>query len=477
MRKGAYILVPSVSASPAESKSAVSDRNGANVETAQRSAHDGQLPPPAIPSEPGMTRFAIGHKTEFEPVVITGIGLVTSTGLDRETAWQAIKDGRSGVQRLRGVPGIPDDFILGATVDVPTDFPGQRKEFPLARRAAEEAITDAGIDLANSDRDRFGCSISGVMGDTSYVNQVCGRTDLLPDPHIKWWEQWLPNSCCWSVAQHFGFNGPRTSHSVACASGLVDALAAVRNIQDGQCDVALTGSSFAIDSLFASGFQKMRVLAEHEDPAQASRPFDAERSGFVMGEGAAMFIVERLSHAVARGAKIYSEIAAAKMQGDAHHVTGLDQNSESLSYLISSTLRQARLRPADIGYINAHGTGTQQNDAVETRAIRDALGTAANQVCVSSTKSMIGHLVCAAGSVELAITALALRDGFFPPTINLTSPDPACDLDYLPLVGRRGAYEHALKISVAFGGHLVAFALRRWDEADSGFLVSDVSAA
>lgn len=422
-----------------------------------------------------MSRFAPGHKLDFDPIVITGIGMITSVGNDRESTWHAVCQGQSSIRRVNGLPSLPDGMILGAMVDQELDFPGQLGNIPLARRAAQEALDDAGIDLMRVGRERFGCSISGHMGDTAFVNQQCGRADILPDPNVAWWEQWLPNSACCHVAKHFGLLGPRTSHSVACASGLVDAWSAVRNIQDGQCDIALTGSANVIDSLFASGFHKMRVLADHADPRQACRPFDAERTGFVMGEGAAMFVIERLSHAMARGANIYAEITAARMLAEAHHVTGLEESSASLSYLISNTLRQARLRPANLGYINAHGTGTKQNDVVESRGIRHALGKAADSVCVSSTKSMLGHLVCAAGSVELAITALALRDGYFPPTINLTSPDPECDLDYLPLVGRRGGYEHALKISIAFGGHLVAFALRRWEDAQSRMLPADAA--
>jgi 3-oxoacyl-(acyl-carrier-protein) synthase len=182
-----------------------------------------------------------------------------------------------------------------------------------------------------------------------------------------------------------------------------------------------------------------------------------------------MFVIERLSHALDRGAKIYAELTGGKMLAAAHHVTGLDADSEALSYLISTTLRDAGLEPDQIGYINAHGTGTQQNDLVETRGIRRALGSAADSTCVSATKSMLGHLVNASGSVELAVTALALRDGFVPPTLNLTNPDPQCDLDCIPLIGRRARFEHALKLSVAFGGHLAAVTLRRWNDPRTGF--------
>jgi 3-oxoacyl-(acyl-carrier-protein) synthase len=172
---------------------------------------------------------------------------------------------------------------------------------------------------------------------------------------------------------------------------------------------------------------------------------------------------------LARGARIYAEIAACKAFAEAHHVTGLDAESEALTHLITSTVQAAGLSPRDIGYINAHGTGTHQNDLVEMRGIRQALGPAADDVCVSSTKAMLGHMVKAAGGFELAITALAMRDGFAPPTLNLTDPDPELTFDCLPLVGRTNRFQHALKISVAFGGHLVAVALNRWNHSASGF--------
>jgi 3-oxoacyl-(acyl-carrier-protein) synthase len=229
--------------------------------------------------------------------------------------------------------------------------------------------------------------------------------------------------------------------------------------------VALAGSSEAIHPLFAAGFNNMRVLADHADPKQACRPFDVNRSGFVMGEGAAMFVLERLTHARGRGAAIYAEALGGRILTDARHLTSLEADSDALVELIVGTMRSARVAPHDIGYVNVHGTGTQQNDRVEARGIRAAFGPAADAVCVSANKSMLGHLVNASGSVELAITCLALRDGFAPPTLNLTNPDPECDLDCVPLVGRVRSLEHALKLSIAFGGHLAAVVLRRWSGA------------
>jgi len=405
-----------------------------------------------------------------EPIVITGIGLITSVGNDRESVWQSIQQGASGVRKLKGLAGIPDDLLLCAPVDITPPVRGQIKNITLAHHAAAEAIADAQVDIDTTDLERFACACSAHMTDavTGFAD-VHGLRQWVDENAVPWWKQWLPNSSCALMAEKYGLLGPRVSHSTACASGLIDVLAAARFIRDGQCDIALAGSGEAVNPLFAAAFHNMRVLAYDDVPERAARPFDRDRKGFVLGEGAAMFVLERLQHAQSRGARIYAEIKAGKMLGEAHHVTGLDRDSDALAHLIGETLRAADLTPGDVGYINAHGTGTEQNDVAEIRGIRHAFGAAAEDVCVSSAKSMIGHLVNASGSVELALTALAMRDGFAPPTINLHNPDPECDLDCLPLVGRGNRFQHALKLSVAFGGHLVAAALSRWNDASSGF--------
>jgi 3-oxoacyl-(acyl-carrier-protein) synthase len=404
-----------------------------------------------------------------EPIVITGIGLIASVGRDRESVWRAVRDGKSGVRRVGALRGLPAGLVLGAEVDFAGLPPGRMKVFPLSQIAAAEALDDARLDVGFEDADRFGCFINAHMGDTRHVDL---RLGLLADEGrggVPWWEQFLPNMGCMELANRFGLYGPRLSYSTACASSLISVLSAVRAIRDGQCDAALTGGADAIDPLFAAGFRQMKVLAEDDDPQRACRPFDRNRHGFVLGEGAGMLIVERLSHAVQRGAKIYAEVRACTALAEAHHVTGLDADSEALTRLIKETLRKGDLQPDDIGYINAHGTGTEQNDLVEMRGIRRALGRAADRVCVSSTKSMLGHMINAAGGVELALTVMAMRDGFAPPTINLTDPDPELTFDCLPRVGRRNRFQHALKLSVAFGGHLVAIALSRWNDAASGY--------
>lgn len=407
--------------------------------------------------------------SQSERVVITGMGIVASVGSSREQVWRAVQQGQSGVGRIRGVPGIPDGLIPAAMVDLPEDpeHPGRLKTVPLCLQTAREAWQDAQIDLSRCDPERVACYVSGHMGDSNYVVEKHCRWDLLPSGPQAWVRQWFPHVACSEVARELGLRGQTAAHSTACASGTIDLLAAVRAIRDGRCDVALTGSAEGIHPLFAAGFRSMRVLADHQDPTQASRPFDAARCGFVMGEGAAMFILERLGHAQRRGARIYAEILAGHVLADARHLTGLEADSDTLVRLIEMTLARAGISPHDVGYVNAHGTGTEQNDVMETRGIRRAFGRAADTVAVSASKSMLGHLVNASGSVETALTVLALRDGFLPPTINLTQPDPRCDLDYVPLVGRFFGGTLALKLSIAFGGHMAAVLLRRWDAASA----------
>jgi 3-oxoacyl-(acyl-carrier-protein) synthase len=371
------------------------------------------------------------------------------------------------VRKLRGIAGIPDDEFIGAAVDLPPSRDGRLKAVRLAERAAQEALDDARINWNTIDRDRFACAASAVVTDWSVIGDH-SRMDEVPG-RIPWSHQFLPNTPVAYLGQKFGLYGPRLAHSTACASGLIGVLAAARAIEDNQCDIALAGAGDAIDGLFAAGFKQMRVLAQHDDPTQACRPFDANRNGFVLGEGGAMFVIERLSHALARRAKIYAEIRAGRMLSEAHHVTGLDADSDALTHLIEITLDRAGLEPADIGHVNAHGTGTAQNDLVEMRAIRKSFAQAHEDLCVTANKSSLGHLVNAAGSIELAMTVLAMRDGFAPPTLNLTHPDPECTFDATPLVGRKNRFQHALKLSVAFGGHLVAVALSRWNDAATGF--------
>jgi 3-oxoacyl-(acyl-carrier-protein) synthase len=399
-----------------------------------------------------------------ERIVITGLGMVTAVGRDRESTWRAVKAGKNGVRKLCGLPGLPDGMLLGATVEhVGLDRFCDRN-FPLALAAAREALEDSRLDLRRTDRSRIATSFGTCGGPTPWMAEEYTRRGQAV-AGVPWWENLIYSAVPSRVANRLGLFGPRMVNSTACATGTIATLSAMRAIEDGQCDVAFVGAAQALHPILSAGFYNMRVLANADDPAAACRPFDANRNGFVMGEGAAVLVLERLISARARGASIYAELLGGALLSDSTHVTDLSADSAPLTHLLDRTLRRSRLAPSDVAYINAHGTGTKQNDAMETRGIRAAFGAAANDLCVSTIKANLGHLVNAAGVVELGITALALRDGFAPPTVNLTHPDPECDLDCVPLVGRRRRFEHALKISIAFGGHLAAIALRRWNGA------------
>ncbi len=235
-----------------------------------------------------------------EPIVITGIGIISSVGRDRESVWRAVREGRSGVRRLGAFRGLPTDLLLGAVVDFAGLPPGRMKVFPLSQIAAREAIDDAQVHIEAVEADRFGCFINAHMGDTRFVDERLGLLSSEAPAAVSWWDQFLPNTACVELANRFGLYGPRVTYSTACASSLIAVMSAVRAIRDNQCDIALTGGADAIDPLFAAGFRQMGVLAEDDDPQGACRPFDRNRHGFVLGEGAAMMVVERLSHAIAR---------------------------------------------------------------------------------------------------------------------------------------------------------------------------------
>lgn len=402
-----------------------------------------------------------------EPIVITGIGLITAVGQHREAAWHAIRHGRSGVRRVSGIRGIPDGSCLAATVDLDVPIPGKLKSVEMCERAADEAIRDAALNFDELDRDRFGCWVSSHYGDDRYFD---GIDQQEPDGSVPWQEQFMPHTACSRIAARWQLHGPSSSHATACASGLTELHSALLSLRRRYCDIAVVGSGESLSRLLLAGFSNMRVLAQAgDDPQSACRPFDRRRTGFVLGEGAAMFVVERLSHALRRGARIYAQIRSCQCLAEAHHITGLDEEASVLSRLIENSLERAGLERSDIGYINAHGTATQVNDLVEMRGIRRVFGADAASLCVSATKSMHGHLIGAAGAVELALTTLALRDGFAPPTLNLEEPDPEFRWDGVPLVGRARRFQHALKLSLAFGGHLVAVTLSRWNDAKTGF--------
>ncbi len=400
-----------------------------------------------------------------DPIVITGIGLGTSLGSNREQVWNAIQTGQSGIRMTTEADGLGPLRLACGMVDwLPESESHQTKALQLTRHVAQEAIVDARIDWSQIDRDRFACSIAAQFGNIGYCTEPAETRDHQPE--TDWYQWFLPCMPTDVISQDFGLYGPRLCHTTACASGLVSTIAAARAIRDDQADIAICGASDSIAPLVIAAFHRMGVLSDCPDAARACRPFDVNRSGFVMGEGAALMVLERKSHALRRGAKIYTELAGSHCLCQAHHVTGLDSSSESLQELIAQLLRKANWRKCGVDYINAHGTGTAQNDVSELQGIRGALGTMADQLYLSSSKAAIGHLINASSSVELALTALAMRDGYAPPTLNLDTPEAVGNLDCLPHEGVRVPMARALKLSLAFGGHLVGMALRQPADAD-----------
>jgi 3-oxoacyl-(acyl-carrier-protein) synthase len=356
-------------------------------------------------------------------------------------------------RRTAGAPAI-----LPAQEGTPSD-PVVR----LALQAAEEAVADARLSPTAFDRNRSGCTVSTSKGGIARIAQLAAA-QLAADSGeaIVEWMSLQPNAACAALLERFDLRGPAVAPVAACATGLASVNRAAELIQSGVCDLVLAGSADAsLTPAVVGSFRRMGVLARRfEDPSGACRPFDRRRDGFVIGEGAAVFVLEGLAHAQSRGARPYAEWVASGMSSDAAGLTRLDASAVGLTRLIHDVLRRAELASCEIDYANLHGTATIQNDALETRALKSALGTSSTRLSTSGLKGSIGHLLGAAGSVELAATMLAIRDGIIPPTANLQEPDACCDLDYTPLVARPRRIENALKLSLGFGGHLMAAVLR-----------------
>lgn len=404
-------------------------------------------------------RFPTVAQPDEDPVVITGIGIGASLGADRETVWQGVQQGKSGMRLTTEDDPVNTLRIPCAMVDWLDRDPEVLKSIQLTHHVAQEALDDAAIDWDGIDRDRFACSISAQFGDIDYLYEPKETRDTAPER--EWWNQFLPCSVTHEVGNRYGLYGPRLCHTTACASGIVSTMAAARTIQGNQADIALCGASDAIAEMVIAAFHRMGVLSTGPTPEDACRPFDKTRSGFVMGEGSAMMVLEKRSHAIKRGATIYAEFAASKALCQAHHVTGLDSEAATLTELIRRLVSRAGWTKQGPQYINAHGTGTEQNDKTELTAIRESLGRQADDVVLSSNKAVLGHLINAAGSIELALTALSLRDGFAPPTMHLKAPEAIGAIDCLPEYGCQLELDRALKLSLAFGGHLVGMALQR----------------
>lgn len=411
-------------------------------------------------------------------VVVTGIGLVTPFAVGREASWRQIRTGARAARRVElplvtpptkeSVTGL-DCFGAPAPL-VARASAGDEPIIDLALTAAEEAFADAGLPAGFSTPDRLGCVIGTSKGGLRSASRFLLATRNVMDESApteasgELWKRFLPNTPALAVAARWGAQGPVLCPVAACATGLVSLQRGVDLIHEGVCDVVLAGSTDAsLTPLVVASFQRLGVLARGSDAATAGRPFDVRRNGFVIGEGAAVLVLESHAHAAARKAKAYAEWLSGGLLADAAGLTHLDTTGAGLTRLVRDVLSRGNIAPDEIDYINLHGTGTRENDVCETRGLRGALGAAAARPGCSSLKGAIGHLLGAAGSVETACALLALRDGIIPPTVNLEQPDPQCDLDYTPGAARSAELRTALKLSLGFGGHLTAALLGRRD--------------
>jgi nodulation protein E len=400
-------------------------------------------------------------------VVVTGVGVISALGRNRNDFWNSLLEGRSGIRPIQAVPVSRLRYPMGAEVcgyDPKQYFVGRDShqmdrfaQFGLI--AAREAIQDSRIDLKTLDRGRAavitGSCIGGQTSEDQQFQQLyADRKERLHPLTVPWV---MANAATSHINIEFGFQGPSYTLSTACSSASHAIGHAYWALRHGMADVAVTGGAEAPFSFgHLKAWEALRVLSQ-----DTCRPFSKDRRGTILGEGAAMMVIEPLDAAVARGAHIYAEIAGFGMSADAVHLT--HPSPEGAALAIRNALQDGGLQPEQIAYINAHGSGTILNDPAETRSIRSVFGTHADHLLVSSTKSMHGHTLGAAGAVEAVATILALCEGIAPPTVNYTQPDPECDLDYVPNQSRPAAMECALSNSFAFGGLNAVLAFRRWE--------------
>jgi len=411
-------------------------------------------------------------------VVITGLGAITPLGNDVETFWSNLKNGVSGICTIDAFDTSGYDCRIGGQVrdfdpkpffKNPKDLRRTDRFTQLAMAAAKMALEDSGIDVANLERrDRFGVIVStGIGGLKTLQEQLTilltkgpSRTSPFTIPML------ISNMASGVISMEFDLHGPNFCIVTACATSNNAIGESWRIIKFGDADIFLAGGSEAgIVEIGLAGFSAMKALSTRNDePERASRPFDRDRDGFVISEGAGVVVVEELEHAKARGAKIYCEITGYGMSADAYHMTAPPPDGEGAARAMKLALEHARLSPEQVDYINAHATSTDIGDICETRAIKQVFGDYAYKVAISSTKSMTGHMLGGAGGVEMAACALAIRDSVIPPTINLENPGKECDLDYTPNVGRERKVRVALNNSFGFGGHNATLVASAFEE-------------
>ena len=397
-------------------------------------------------------------------VVVTGLGAITPIGNSVSQMWESVKAGKCGIDKITLFDTTDRKVTLAGEVKnyVPEEFLDKREARKMDRyvqfamAAANEAMKDAGLDMEKEDTSRCGCIVSSGIGglgtieaeDKKGMEKGYDRVS----PHFI--PMVISNMAAGNIAIAYGFHGMCTCPVTACASGTNAIGDAFRQIRDGYADVMICGGSEAsITPLGIGGFTSLKALSQAEDPKRASIPFDKERSGFVMGEGAGILILEEYEHAVNRGTKIYCEVAGYGANCDAHHITAPLEDGSMAAKCMQMAMNDAGVLPENIDYINAHGTSTPLNDKGETKAVKLAFGEHANHVMMSSTKSMTGHLLGASGAVEGIITALSVQNDFMPATIGYQVPDENCDLDIVANEGRNMSVNYAMSNSLGFGGH------------------------
>lgn len=408
-------------------------------------------------------------------VVVTGLGAVTPVGNSVEAFWNSIKNGVCGIDYIKGFDTEGFKAKLAAEVKdfVPENYIEKKEakrmdrycQFAMA--SAKQAVEDAKLDIENIVHERFGVVVGSGIGGISTLEKedktlMAKGPNRIPPLFIP---MLISNMAAGNIAIKYGAKGVCTNIVTACATGTNCIGEAFHYIKNGLADIIIAGGAEAsITPLAVAGFINLTALSKSEDPKRASIPFDAEREGFIMGEGSGILILESLEHAQKRGAKIYAEVVGYGSTCDAYHMTGTAPDGEGGARAMKMAIDEAQINPAQVSYINAHGTGTPVNDKSETAGIKTVFGENAYKVPVSSTKSMTGHLLGAAGAIEAIVCVKAIQEGFIPPTIGYEKADPECDLDCVPNVGRSTEVNYAMSNSFGFGGHNAVILLKKWSE-------------
>lgn len=410
-------------------------------------------------------------------VVVTGVGLITPLGTGTEKSWENLLDGRSGIRKITQfdathfpcqVAGEVPDFEINQFIEIKEQKKMDRF-IHFAFAAAKMAVEDSGLKITKDNADRIGVLVGSGIGGLSAIEHY--HTILLEKGPKRISPFFIPmliiNLAAGQISIHFGAKGPNSAVATACASGTHSIGDAFKIIKRGEADAMISGGTEAvITPLAVGGFSSMKALStRNNEPEKASRPFDRDRDGFVMGEGAGIMVLEDMEHALSRGAKIYAEITGYGMTGDAYHITSPPPEGEGAARCMRASLKDANIHPEEIEYINAHGTSTKYGDELETQAIKSVFGKHAYKFAVSSTKSMTGHLLGAAGGVEGVICALSIFNKIIPPTINLENPDPECDLDYVPDKARAMDINMAMSNSFGFGGTNACIIFKRYTDS------------